>query len=133
MKTQNSQPRNRLLDPIIQIDRYLHQSFWYSKRLQSDFGREIEIRLCFYYFTKSLEQKRSKFALLFFYLVKSQKIFCSFTWILPDYVAHKITKENMLIFFWLWYFNPEMMHFQALHKWWPVIVIVLTKYSLYFF
>ena len=79
---------------------------------------------------KSWEQKRSQFAVLFFYLVKSQKISYSFTWILPDYVAHEITQEfwknsyfkNMTASFLLRcqnllrYFTPKMMHFQAWKK-----------------
>ena len=77
-------------------------------------------------------------------------MFYSFTCILPEYVAHEITQEfwknslleNMTASFLLrcqnllWYFTPEMMHFQAwkkieFHKYCPVILIFFTKYGLY--
>ena len=51
-------------------------------------------------YIKTGEAKRSQFTLLFFYLVKTQKIFYSFTWILP---CSLLRCQNLLR-----YFTPEM-------------------------
>ena len=69
-------------------------------------------------------------SLSYFLFSKFQEMLYSFNYILPDYLAHEITKEflkispftNMTASFLLRcqnllrYFTPEMMHFQAWKK-----------------